>query len=287
MHSAWAQALWENWLVPLAGLLGEATEELAIHTGPKIGGLLNATLGNAAELIITIVALSAPPFGTDWAEGLYRTVTVVATGSDLGGQNLDGWVKVFLSVLKLAGAGLVGAAGAAALRVLPASAATGGNFILGGINQADKISVLRLTAETPSGGTVANTSALQVDSTNALNLLSGTMRGIESIGQGTGAGVAGMSWNGPGGLFGSQGGPDLQLGGFTINEGVKLLGTPGYPNMAADFARTFRVLKSLRCDVFGAQHPYFFDMEAKAARLKEARTNPFVDPAGYRAAALT
>ncbi len=40
-------------LIPLAGLLGEATEELAIHTGPKIGGLLNATLGNAAELIIT------------------------------------------------------------------------------------------------------------------------------------------------------------------------------------------------------------------------------------------
>jgi Ca2+:H+ antiporter len=45
-------------LIPLAGLLGEATEELAIHAGPKIGGLLNATLGNAAELIITIVALS-------------------------------------------------------------------------------------------------------------------------------------------------------------------------------------------------------------------------------------
>src|SRR5688500_20257968 len=46
-------------LIPLAGLLGEATEELAIHTGPKVGGLLNATLGNAAELIITIVALNA------------------------------------------------------------------------------------------------------------------------------------------------------------------------------------------------------------------------------------
>ena len=44
-------------LIPLAGLLGEATEELAIHVGPKVGGLLNATLGNAAELIITIVAL--------------------------------------------------------------------------------------------------------------------------------------------------------------------------------------------------------------------------------------
>jgi Ca2+:H+ antiporter len=46
-------------LVPLAGLLGEATEELALRTGPKVGGLLNATLGNAAELIITIVALKA------------------------------------------------------------------------------------------------------------------------------------------------------------------------------------------------------------------------------------
>ena len=44
-------------LIPLAGLPGEATEELAIHVGPKVGGLLNATLGNAAELIITIVAL--------------------------------------------------------------------------------------------------------------------------------------------------------------------------------------------------------------------------------------
>jgi len=46
-------------LVPLAGLLGEATEELALRTGPKVGGLLNATLGNAAELIITTVALKA------------------------------------------------------------------------------------------------------------------------------------------------------------------------------------------------------------------------------------
>lgn len=41
-------------IVPLAKLIGDATEELAIHTGPRIGGLLNATLGNGAELIITI-----------------------------------------------------------------------------------------------------------------------------------------------------------------------------------------------------------------------------------------
>ncbi|MGD9100398.1 MAG: cation transporter, partial [Anaerolineae bacterium] len=36
-------------VVPLAGLVGEATEELAARTGPRLGGLLNATLGNAAE----------------------------------------------------------------------------------------------------------------------------------------------------------------------------------------------------------------------------------------------
>ncbi|MGQ9827302.1 MAG: calcium/proton exchanger [Roseiflexus sp.] len=62
-------------LIPLAGLLGEATEELAIHVGPKIGGLLNATLGNAAELIITIVALR---------EGKIELVKASITGSILG-----------------------------------------------------------------------------------------------------------------------------------------------------------------------------------------------------------
>jgi Ca2+:H+ antiporter len=46
-------------VVPLAGLLGEATEVLAERVGPRLGGLLNATLGNAAELIITIIAIRA------------------------------------------------------------------------------------------------------------------------------------------------------------------------------------------------------------------------------------
>ncbi len=62
-------------LVPLAGFLGEATEELAVHTGPKVGGLLNATLGNAAELIISIVALS---------QGKIELVKASITGSILG-----------------------------------------------------------------------------------------------------------------------------------------------------------------------------------------------------------
>ena len=43
-------------IIPLSGLLGMATEELAGHAGPTVGGLLNATLGNLAELIIATLA---------------------------------------------------------------------------------------------------------------------------------------------------------------------------------------------------------------------------------------
>lgn len=62
-------------IIPLADFIGEATEELAVHTGPKLGGLLNATLGNAAELIITIFALNA---------GLLDLVRASITGSIIG-----------------------------------------------------------------------------------------------------------------------------------------------------------------------------------------------------------
>lgn len=46
-------------IIPLAGVLGEATGALAAHSGPAVGGLLNATLGNATELIIAIFAVRA------------------------------------------------------------------------------------------------------------------------------------------------------------------------------------------------------------------------------------
>ncbi len=62
-------------VVPMASYMGQATEELAIYTGPKLGGLLNATLGNAAELIIAIVAIR---------EGLLTLVLASITGSILG-----------------------------------------------------------------------------------------------------------------------------------------------------------------------------------------------------------
>ncbi len=62
-------------VVPLASYIGESTEALAHYTGPRLGGLLNATLGNAAELIITIVAIRA---------GLLELVKASITGSILG-----------------------------------------------------------------------------------------------------------------------------------------------------------------------------------------------------------
>ncbi|MDA2919817.1 calcium/proton exchanger [Desulfobacterota bacterium AH_259_B03_O07] len=62
-------------IIPLAGFLGKATEELAKHVGPGIGGLLNATFGNAAELIIAIMALR---------RGLFDIVKASITGSIIG-----------------------------------------------------------------------------------------------------------------------------------------------------------------------------------------------------------
>lgn len=62
-------------IIPLAGLMGEATESLACHTGERVGGLLNATFGNATELLITIFALKA---------GLLEVVKASIAGSILG-----------------------------------------------------------------------------------------------------------------------------------------------------------------------------------------------------------
>src|SRR5437762_8890364 len=62
-------------VLPLAGLMGEATEHLSHRTGPGIGGLLNATFGNAAELIIAFMAL--------WA-GEKEIVKASLTGSIIG-----------------------------------------------------------------------------------------------------------------------------------------------------------------------------------------------------------
>jgi len=78
-------------LLPVAGLLGEATEELSHHTGERVGGLLNATLGNAAELIITVVALRA---------GRVELVKASIIGSILGNLLLILGVSLLVGGLK-------------------------------------------------------------------------------------------------------------------------------------------------------------------------------------------
>ncbi|UCC86262.1 MAG: calcium/proton exchanger [Anaerolineales bacterium] len=87
-------------VVPLAGWMGTATEELAVRTGPRLGGLLNATLGNAAELIITIVALRAGALNPELREGLNELVKASITGSILGNVLLILGLSILLGGLK-------------------------------------------------------------------------------------------------------------------------------------------------------------------------------------------
>ncbi|WP_257351743.1 calcium/proton exchanger [Pseudalkalibacillus decolorationis] len=78
-------------IVALAAYMGRATESLAIHSGPRIGGLLNATFGNAVELIISIFALKA---------GYISIVLASLTGSVLGNLLLVGGLSFFIGGLK-------------------------------------------------------------------------------------------------------------------------------------------------------------------------------------------
>ncbi len=78
-------------IVALASYMGRATESLAIVSGPRIGGLLNATFGNAVELIISIFALKA---------GLTEVVLASLTGSVLGNLLLVAGLSFFVGGLK-------------------------------------------------------------------------------------------------------------------------------------------------------------------------------------------
>lgn len=78
-------------IIPLAGYLGEATEELAVFTGPKLGGFLNATFGNATELIIAFFAMKA---------GLFDVVKASLAGSVLGNILLVLGISILAGGLK-------------------------------------------------------------------------------------------------------------------------------------------------------------------------------------------
>ncbi|MBS4213604.1 calcium/proton exchanger [Bacillus sp. FJAT-29953] len=78
-------------IIALSSYMGRATESLAIVAGPRIGGLLNATFGNAVELIISVFALKA---------GLVGVVLASLTGSVLGNLLLVAGLSFFIGGLK-------------------------------------------------------------------------------------------------------------------------------------------------------------------------------------------
>jgi Ca2+:H+ antiporter len=78
-------------IVPLAGIMGRATESLAESMGPSIGGLLNATFGNAAELIIALLALR---------QGQHEIVKASITGSIIGNILLVLGLSIFVGGLR-------------------------------------------------------------------------------------------------------------------------------------------------------------------------------------------
>jgi metallo-beta-lactamase class B len=72
------------------------------------------------------------------------------------------------------------------------------------------------------------------------------------------------------------------IGSPNVNPGFELVNNKSYPEMAADYARTFRVLKSLDCDIFLGAHGLYYGMAEKHKKLKPGDPNPFIDPKGYR-----
>lgn len=78
-------------IIPLAGVMGEATEEISVYSGPRLGGFINATFGNATELIIAFFALKA---------GLFEVVKASIAGSVIGNILLVLGASMLLGGLK-------------------------------------------------------------------------------------------------------------------------------------------------------------------------------------------
>jgi metallo-beta-lactamase class B len=67
-----------------------------------------------------------------------------------------------------------------------------------------------------------------------------------------------------------------------LQDNARLVNNKNYPEIAEDFARSVKTYKTLPADVFLAAHSWFFDLAGKHAKLGSA-TNPYIDPAGYKA----
>lgn len=72
------------------------------------------------------------------------------------------------------------------------------------------------------------------------------------------------------------------VGSPNVNPGYKLVNNAAYPQIAQDYERTFRVLRSLPCDVFLGAHGIYYEMKEKVSRITKGGANPFIDPQGYK-----
>jgi len=73
------------------------------------------------------------------------------------------------------------------------------------------------------------------------------------------------------------------VGSPNVNPGYRLVHNEQYPQIADDYERTFRTLKSLPCDIFLGAHGSYYGMQEKFTRIGKDSANPFVDPTGYAA----
>jgi metallo-beta-lactamase class B len=71
------------------------------------------------------------------------------------------------------------------------------------------------------------------------------------------------------------------IGSTTVNPGYRLVKNQSYPGIAADYEKTFQVLKSLHCDIFLGAHGGYYGLASKYARLQKGDREAFVDPEGY------
>jgi metallo-beta-lactamase class B len=72
-------------------------------------------------------------------------------------------------------------------------------------------------------------------------------------------------------------------GSIGVNPGYVLLGNKDYPQIADDYVKSFKVMRSLPVDVFLGAHGAFYGMTGKHKQLEKGGPNPFIDPEGFRA----
>jgi metallo-beta-lactamase class B len=72
------------------------------------------------------------------------------------------------------------------------------------------------------------------------------------------------------------------VGSPNVNPGYMLVNNTAYPQIGSDYEKTFRVLRSLHCDVFLGAHGDYYNLEAKFAKVHFGAANPFIDPVGYK-----